>query len=493
MFESIYKKRKNPLFNLAGWGLLGLICIIFMFVGYSPNVNFMGSSAAVANVNGEAISYSDFNRYFERVEESRGNTKLSSAERQQLQKEVVNSLVNRALILQSARKQGIVIGAEEIRDFLRQIPQFQENGQFSVLKYKELVRAQGMSEARFEEKIVEDLLVQKMNGYYQKITEDDKMIQDHEDDVSKIKMDVDFIRKAKSELVSDNELSPQEVEAFAKNKADQISKYYKDHSKEFTTEETATAQHILIKITPQFDEDKALAKIKEIQAQLKPDNFSELAKKFSEDPGSKDRGGDLGSFTRERMVPEFSAQAFSVPVGQVSPPFKTNFGYHILKVNARTEKKTQDFEQVKMDIAKKLLKEEKVESAVKDIKQALATPETAQALIAKKGWTWDSTGPFGLGDIMIPKIGDNTAVLNAAMTLDSKNPIYKDVLEKDGVYYIVKLKSLEKSTSPGKEPNMDMFKQIFARQKSYETFQSWMDHLRKNASIQINTKILSQN
>jgi hypothetical protein len=48
MFESIYKKRKNPLFNIAGWGLLGLICLIFMFVGYSPNVSFMGSASAVA-------------------------------------------------------------------------------------------------------------------------------------------------------------------------------------------------------------------------------------------------------------------------------------------------------------------------------------------------------------------------------------------------------------------------------------------------------------
>lgn len=493
MFESVYKKRKNPLYNIAGWALLGLICIIFMFVGYSPEVDFMGSASSVASVNGEPITYSDFSRYFERVQENRGSAKLSAAETAKLQKEVVDSLVNRSLILQSARKQGIMVGAEEIRDFLRQIPQFQEGGQFSILKYKELVRAQGLSEARFEEKIVEDLLIQKMNGLYQKITTDDKMIQEQEDDVSKVKMDVQFIRKAKGELVSDSELSQQDIDNFAKNKSSEISKYYKDNQKDFTTEESAQAQHILIKTSPEVSDEKALARIKEIAAQVKPDNFDQLAKKFSEDPGSKERGGDLGVFTREKMVKEFSDQAFSTPIGQVSQPFKSNFGYHILKVNARTEKKTQSFDEVKGVIAKKLLKDAKVGDAVKDIKSALSTPAAAEAMLAKKGWTWDSTGPFGLGDMMIPKIGDNQAVISAAMSLNDNTSIYKDVVEKDGVYYIVKLKSIDKLATPAKDANMDIFKQIFERQKSYETFQSWMDHLRKDASIKINDKIFSQN
>jgi peptidyl-prolyl cis-trans isomerase D len=427
------------------------------------------------------------------VQENRGNTKLSSAERAKLQKEVIDSLVNRSLILQAAHQQGIIIGAEEIRDFLRKIPQFQENGQFSVLKYKELIRGQGMSEARFEEKIVEDLLVQKMNGMYQKITADDKMIQEQEDLVSKIKLDIAFIKKNKGELVSDSELSQAEVESYATANSGKIATYFKEHTKEFTVEEAAKAQHILIKITPEFPEDKALAKIKEIAAQVKGDNFSDLAKKYSEDPGSKDRGGDLGFFTREKMVKEFSDQAFATPVGQVSPPFKSSFGYHILKVNERTEAKQPKLEDVKMQIAKKLLKEEKVGGAVAAIKKELATPASAEAMVKQKGWTWDSTGPFGLGDMMIPKVGDNPQVISAAMSLDEKNPVFKDVIEKDGVYYIVKFKSLEKSNAPSKDNTMDIFKQIFARQKSYETFQNWMDHLRKNASIKINEKILSQN
>ncbi len=494
MFESIYKKRKNPLFNIAGWGLLGLICIIFMFVGYSPDVSFMGSASSVATVNGQLISYADFNRYYERVQEGRGNTaKMSADERVKLQKEVVDSLVNRALILQSARKQGITVGAEEIREFLRQIPQFQDNGQFSVLKYKELIRAQGMNESVFEDKIVEDLLVQKMNGLYQKIASDDKMIQDQEDNVGKIKMDVEFIRKTQSELVTDAELSPQQVEAFMNSKSRQISQYYKENEKEFTTEETAKAQHILIKITPEFSEDKALAKIKEVAAQIKPDNFEQLAKKYSEDPGSKDRGGDLGFFTRDRMVKEFSDAAFSTPIGQVSAPFKSSFGYHVLKVNARTEKSVKTLEEAKSDIAKKLLKEEKAADAVKLIKQAMATPESAQAMIAQKGWSWDSTGPFGLGDMMIPKLGGAQNVVDAALTLTAKNQIYKDVIENSGAYYIVRLKSLDQAAPGAKDANADIFKQIFARQKSYETFQNWMDHLRKNASIKINDKVLSQN
>lgn len=117
MFEGIYKKRKNPIFNIAGWLLLVLVCLIFMFVGYSPDVDFMGSGSSVAQVNGETISYTEFSRYLERVQESRGAAKMSAEERKRLNKEVVDSLVNRTLIIQAAKKQGIVVGDEEIREF----------------------------------------------------------------------------------------------------------------------------------------------------------------------------------------------------------------------------------------------------------------------------------------------------------------------------------------------------------------------------------------
>jgi len=497
MFKGITKKRKNPIFNIAGWGLLVLVCGIFMFVGYSPDVSFMGGASAVASVNGEAISFADYSRYYERVQEGRQDAKMGKDERQRLQSEVVNSLVNRSLILQTAKKQGIIVGSEEIRDYLMQVPQFQdEKGKFSVLKYKELIRAQGMSEAHFEGKVAEDMIVQKMNMLYQMSAADDKLIQDHEDTVSKIKMDIQFIRKGKSELVSDSEVTDAEVTAFMKDNQDKIKKYYEEKkSTVYTQKESVQAQHILIKITPEFSEDKALAKIKDVASKITDGNFAEMAKKFSEDPGSQSKGGDLGTFGRGRMVPEFDQAAFSTPIGKVSEPFKTSFGYHILKVNQRFDEKVLPLDDTNQRvIARLLIKDQKVGDAVKKIKDALAAgPAGIQSLISQKAWTWEETGPFGLGDMMIPKIGDNQDVVSAAMTLTNANPIYKDVVVKDDVYYIVKLKSITMNAVASKEPTMDIFKQIFERQKTMESFQAWMDQLRKNASIKINENVLSQN
>ena len=498
MFESIYKKRKNPIFNIAGWGLLVLVCMIFMFVGYSPNVDFMGSGNSVAQVNGEAISYSQFSRYLERVQENRGaNNKMTPQERSKLNKEVVDSLVNRALIIQSAKDQGVVVGAEEIRDFLKQIPQFQDKGAFSILKYKELIRAQGMTEARFEEQIVEDLIVQKMNNFYMMSSSDNKMIDDQEDAISKIKMNVAFIKKAKTEMVADAEITSEDVNKFVTEKSSQLNEYYKAHANdEFSQKESVKAQHILVKTSPEMSEEKALKKIKEIASQTTVKNFSEMAKKWSEDPGSKDKNGDLGFFERGRMVKEFDDVAFSMESGKISEPFKSSFGYHILLVNQKTQAKTLSFDDAKTSIAKKMLKEEKATDAVKVLKESLAQGQV-DSVLAKKGWSWEETGTFGLGDMMVPKIGDNSDVLSAAMSLSMSQPVYKDVIEKDGFYYIVKLKGMggAEVADKGKSPanNMDIFKQIFQQQKSYEMFQGWMDQLRKTASISVNQKIISQN
>lgn len=78
-------------------------------------------------------------------------------------------------------------------------------------------------------------------------------------------------------------------------------------------------------------------------------DFAELAKKKSKDPGSAD-GGDLGFFTKEQMVPEFSAVAFALEPGKISDPVKSQFGWHVIKVEEKRNRKAPDFEQVKAQI-----------------------------------------------------------------------------------------------------------------------------------------------
>src|SRR6202142_1752163 len=120
-----------------------------------------------------------------------------------------------------------------------------------------------------------------------------------------------------------------------------MKKVYEDASKQITGEQEVHARHILVET-----EDEAKAVEEELK---KGADFAELAKKKSKDPGASD-GGDLGFFTKDQMVPEFSAVAFALEPGKISDPVKTQFGWHVIKVEEKRDRKPPDFAQVKAQI-----------------------------------------------------------------------------------------------------------------------------------------------
>ncbi len=120
-----------------------------------------------------------------------------------------------------------------------------------------------------------------------------------------------------------------------------MKQVYEDASKQISGEQEVHARHILVET-----EDEAKA----VKAELdKGADFAELAKKKSKDPGASD-GGDLGFFTKEQMVPEFSAVAFALEPGKISDPVKSQFGWHIIKVEEKRNRKPPEFDQVKGQI-----------------------------------------------------------------------------------------------------------------------------------------------
>ncbi len=119
---------------------------------------------------------------------------------------------------------------------------------------------------------------------------------------------------------------------------EEAKEYYDTHTSQFKTEETAKASHILVST---LEEAEKVAT--EIKGGL---DFEEAARKYSNCP-SANQGGDLGEFTRGRMVPEFEAATFAMNVGEVSEPVQTQFGYHIIKLVDLKEESTSDFETVK--------------------------------------------------------------------------------------------------------------------------------------------------
>ena len=123
---------------------------------------------------------------------------------------------------------------------------------------------------------------------------------------------------------------------------DAMNKVYDEAAKQMGNEQEVRARHILV---PSEDEAKAiLAEVK------KGADFAELAKEKSKDPGAAAEGGDLGYFGKDQMVPEFAEAAFKLDKGQVSDPVKTQFGWHIIKVEDKRTKPVPEFDKVKDQI-----------------------------------------------------------------------------------------------------------------------------------------------
>jgi peptidyl-prolyl cis-trans isomerase C len=120
-----------------------------------------------------------------------------------------------------------------------------------------------------------------------------------------------------------------------------MKKVYEEASKQITGEQEVHARHVLVET-----EDEAKAILAELK---KGADFAELAKKKSKDPGASD-GGDLGFFTKEQMVPEFSTVAFTLEPGKISDPVKSQFGWHIIKVEEKRNRQAPAFEQVRSQI-----------------------------------------------------------------------------------------------------------------------------------------------
>jgi peptidyl-prolyl cis-trans isomerase C len=157
----------------------------------------------------------------------------------------------------------------------------------------------------------------------------------------KIAEQADFKKKldfARNRLLMDNLLA---AEGKAALTDEAMKKVYDDAAKQISGEQEVHARHILVQT-----EDEAKA----IKAELdKGADFAKLAKEKSKDPGASD-GGDLGFFTKEQMVPEFSKVAFTLEPGKISDPVKTQFGWHIIKVEEKRNRKPPTFEQVKPQI-----------------------------------------------------------------------------------------------------------------------------------------------
>lgn len=337
--------------------ILGLIAITF--VGFAANGYDNIGSAYLVKVGNQQITLNDLKNEMDRSQ---------TPDSDDARKAILNRLIDTAYIDQGLKQMGVVVSVAQVKDAILAEPSFQENGVFSRAKYEAFLKKQFGTEEALVAALQKQFALQSFLGTLQagSIFSDSQANQaiglfaanhvirmavvNPADYIEKIKVTDEALQKfykehqaeyripeaAKIEYIELSVATLADKQAVSDEEA---KKYFDANPKQYAKAEREVA-HILIGFPEGADaaaKAKAKAEAEKVlsEAKANPKQFAELAKKYSQDPGSAQNGGNLGFFAQDgTMVKPFEDAAFALQVDQISPLVETQFGYHILKLVA---------------------------------------------------------------------------------------------------------------------------------------------------------------
>lgn len=424
--------RKNAS-SMAVKIILGAIALVFVFWGIGTFRSQRMTS--LATVNGEDIHYEEYRmEYINTIERYKqlfgGQMPEGFLEKMNIKGQVLDNLINNLLMKEAASKLNIYVSDEEIQEEILKIPAFSSNGKFDKNLYERALRANRMTPADFEKKVYQQLLFEKVSNlltnsitipeseakeqyeyenemrelsyltinpdtFTKEITlKDDELQSYYETNKEKYrtepKIALNYIEIKKTDIANSIKVSDEDAKS-----------YYEEHQIDYETQEQRHAHHILIKTDKNADENTVTAarkKAEDLLARLKKgESFEELAQKYSDDPGSASKGGDLGFFGSGMMVKPFEEAVFSLQPGGLSELVKTDFGWHIIRLDEIRPAGLRPFDEVKDSIIARL-KEERAKSALFEQASKLYDAIIAQGSLTlyaqKNGVTLTKTGLF---------------------------------------------------------------------------------------------------
>ena len=488
MLEKVRKPGKaKSLYKIVGWGLLAVICVAFMFMGLTPDQGstFAGGGAA-AIVNDTSIPIRSFQEAVDRETRQMGGAfnSLPAAQRRTFERNIrertLNSLVASEVLYQSAQDHGFYASDEAVRDQLFSLPYFVEDGRFSRERYLAVLAQNRLDPADFENDIRRQVTIGGVRDSFTRALKKPKQMRDLEGQAESVKLNIEFVRFAKSEIDMSSSTTEKALIAYVKENLDKVKEYYQNNKAEFELEKEVRARHILIK------GDDSLKKINEIRKDLTKENFAEMAKKHSEDKGSAVKGGDLGFFGKGRMVPEFEKVAMSSEIGAISEPVKTQFGHHVIMVDEVKGGGVRALDEASLDIAKSIIEKEGRDEAMASIEKAVESGEGLKAVLSKYKMKWDETGEFGLNQPNAPKLGGATEVITEALNL-KQGQVAKKLIRSEGKAHIVKLKKLTQAKAASKEDLPEPYSA-----SAMESLNEWAKELRETARVSVNVNVLDR-
>ena len=474
--------------NILKW-TLALVVLTFVLL-YVPDFlqnNPLGAGAAprevVAEVGGHQLKAGEFQqRYLAQVNAYRaqfgGSINAQLLRQLGVEQQVLRQMIEEQIALMEADRNGITVSDDELAQQIFSLPGLQENGRFiGEARYEQLLQSQTppMSKSQFEESLRRSMVLDKLRGAltdWMAISDAD-LEKEYRQRNEKVKLQVVAVtadafrdkvtvndadvaayynahsaeyrvgeqRKIKY-LLLDREQARLKVVVPPTD----IQRFYNDNIQQYQTPEQVRASHILFETAGKNDAD-VKKQAEEVLKQAKSGaDFAELAKKYSEDKGSKTNGGDLDYFGRGRMVPEFEKVAFEMAPGQISDLVKSQFGYHIIKVVDKRPAVTRTLDEVRPQIQQQLALET-ADTRITDQAQALAKriddPGDLAAVAKETGLMVQESSLFQRND-PVPGLGAAPEVAAEAFKLadgkvsgpiaSARGPVFLTVIEKKDPY-----------------------------------------------------------
>lgn len=382
MLEAFREHSKGWLAKL----ILAFITVPFALWGIDSYLQGAGSNVAVAKVDGKGITVQEYGNALQETRnqlQASGKVDPALLEDPAVKESVLNKLIVTRLMNAEVRRANFTISNEQLGKFVVGLPEFQQNGKFSQELYDSILTQNHLTPSQFEARIRSSLLSQTARESVAATANMSHTVLDNILRVEHQQREVSIADIKADNFLAQTKVDATQVQAFYdknKNKflvpeqvrieyamlsannfipsmqvsEDEVKKYYAENAAKFQGDEQRRASHILFSFGGKTDaaskkatQEKALSVLAELKKN--PKKFSELAKKYSQDPGSAEKGGDLGVFGHGMMVKPFEDAVFSMAPGAVSDLVESEFGYHIIQL---TEIKGQGktYDEVKASI-----------------------------------------------------------------------------------------------------------------------------------------------
>ena len=447
--------------------ILGLVVLSFIifYAGNFAGVEKRDQSQYMATVGEQHIDFTEFQNTYQMIKQQQAQIysqgrELTPEMEDFFRQQTIQGLVDRKLMLMEAKKAGMTASDEEVRKTILKYPFLSRNGQFvGMEEYKRIIDAVfRMDVDTFEKNVAEDVILEKYNDMLTAgMLVTDKEVEEHYRK-NNLTAKIDYVAFETAPLANEVQPKPEELRAYydshkndfmtgelrkvqylwishesEKNKVAipeaKVKEFYEANKARYSRPEQVRARHILLK-TDGTNDAEVKAKADDLVKQLREGgDFAALAKQYSDDPGSKENGGDLGLFERGRMVPEFEQAAFTQPLNQIGDPVKTQFGYHIIQVQDKQASYEMDFALVKDQIVRQLATSQEIKNAeaqAKRIHEEITKNKKSLAEISKLQLVEMKTTEFFSREQESPT-GLGPAFREKAFELKAKNDISEPV------------------------------------------------------------------